>query len=373
MKKLLRLLATVAFVALLSGGYLVVDRWRKNPEQIVPYPYDFQAPSPAMKPDAPILIVGDRMGEYFGRFKEELAAAISQNLDNVIKTQSIAAEGLGLHRTLHQLRSLSQWPQIVIYQGGSEEFAEEKFLPSETRKIAANFRLYQDDRIHTFLILYPWLSRLVYAPMERAHLGAVPKIDRELSEKEYLQRLQTELLLYEEQLGDLVSMARDRNSLLILTTTPINLDVAPKKVCSFASNTEIDKALEDLRKKSGAGDWKGAWKEASRLSLLYSGNAELYYLKGMIGKNLSKGQEAVNSMLEASSYDCAAWRATELQNSIIRKVARAQKVILFDFSRMVEKDWINSTTFLDELRPQNIYYDKAMNQLGSAIRKILKL
>ena len=120
-------------------------------------------------------------------------------------------------------------------------------------------------------------------------------------------------------------------------------------------------------------DWKTAWQKANKFTMQYPGNAMLFHLEGVIGKNMNKLGEAVNSSLQASSYECAAWRATEVQNSIIRKVANSQQVILFDFSRMLEKEWSSNVTFFDVIHPQNIYYDKAMNQLGIAIRKILKL
>lgn len=373
MKKLLSILASIVFLAILSGGYLVFNRWRKNPERIVPYPYDFSHKSPAIKLDAPILVVGDRMGAYFARFKAELAAKISQNLDNVIKIQSIATDGYGLHRTLHQLRSLEQWPQILIYQGGSEEFSESKFEVSEIRKISKNFSLYKDDRLHTAMILYPWLSRIVYTPLKRTQLPEMPVLKTELTEQEYLGRLETEILLYEEQLLELVAMSKDRNSLLILTTTPINLDVTPKSVCSFSTNTEIERAVIELQELVKKQDWKTAWQKATKYTVQYPGNAMLFHLEGVVGKNMNKLGEAVNSMLQSSSYECSSWRVTEVQNSIIRKVATTQQVILFDFSRMIEKEWTSNVTFFDEIHPQNIYYDKAMNQLGIAIRQILKL
>ncbi len=373
MKKILSILGTLSFLAVLTGGYLAFDRWRKNPEQIVPYPYDFVTKAPPIKLDAPILIVGDRMGAYFARFKTELAATISQNLDNVIKIQSLASDGQGIHRTLHQLKSLEQWPQILIYQGGSEEFAEAKFETTEIKKISENFRLYQDDRLHTLMILYPWLSRLVYKPMKRIQLKAEPHLLAELAEKDYLQRLETELLLFEQQLNQLVALSRDRNSLLILTTTPINLDAPPKSICSFSTNIDIEKAVLELKELVKKEDWKTAYQKATKYTMLYPGNAQLFHLEGIVEKNLGKTQEGINSMLQASSYECTSWRATEVQNSIIRKVAASQQVLLFDFSRMVEREWTNNVTFFDEIHPQNIYYDKGMNQLGLVIRKILKL
>ncbi len=373
MKKLLKLLLVVITLAFLSVGYLVGVRWMKNPEQIVPYPYDFAATAISIKLDAPILIIGDRMGAYFGRFKEELAATISQNLDNVIKVQSLAADGYGLHRTLHQLKSIQQWPQIVIYQGGSEEFSERKFEISENRIISKNFDLYRDDRIHTALILYPWLSRLVYTPTKRTHLPAEPILATDIKEREYLARLETELLLFEEQLNQLVAISRDRNALLILTTTPINLDAAPKSVCSFTSNVDLEARTLELKELMKNLNWKRAWQKVSKLTGQYPGNSELFFLQGQIAKNIGKIPEGVNSMLQASSYECASWRMTEVQNSIIRKVANTQQVLLFDFSRMVEKEWATNVTFFDDLHPQNIYYEKGMTQLGLVIKRILKL
>jgi hypothetical protein len=79
------------------------------------------------------------------------------------------------------------------------------------------------------------------------------------------------------------------------------------------------------------------------------------------------------SLLEASAYDCNPWRATELHNSIIRKVAKQHQILLFDFAKVMEDDYGKNTTFFDETHPQNLYYDKGMEQLGLVIKSILKL
>ncbi len=136
---------------------------------------------------------------------------------------------------------------------------------------------------------------------------------------------------------------------------------------------EVEKAVLELKELVKKEDWKSAYQKATKFTVMYPGNADLFHLEGIVEKNLGKVEEGVNSMLSASSYECTSWRATEVQNSIIRKVATAQKVLLFDFSRMVEREWTNNVTFFDELHPQNIYYDKGMGQLGIVIRKILKL
>ena len=122
MKKVISTILVLFGFGMLTVGYLVFQRYQQNPEQIFPYPYKFKAPATPLKLDAPILIVGDRMGAYFAKFSSELSANISVNLSKPIKIQSIASQGRGIHRTLHELKSLVQWPQIVLYQGASEEF-----------------------------------------------------------------------------------------------------------------------------------------------------------------------------------------------------------------------------------------------------------
>ncbi len=349
------------------------DRYRKNPEQVFPYPYEFQAQATTIKLDSPILITGDRMGAYFAKFSTELASAISVNLAKPIKIQSLAKNGHGLHRTLHELRSLVQWPQILIYQGASEEFQELKFKPENANIIKKNFALYKDDRIETALILYPWLSRLVYEPHSRIKLEETPSLLVDVPESDYLARLETELLLFEQQLIQLVNLSKDRNSLLILTTTPLNLDIAPRKVCEFTSTIDMEKDLSDINEELSANNPKAAYARSSKLIELYAGNAQLFFTHGQISYRLGLVDEAKKAMLQATAFDCEPWRATEVYNSIIRKVARNHQVILFDFSKLLENEWNKNTTFFDELYPQNLYYDKGMKQLGLVIKQILKL
>ncbi len=357
---------------LLTGGYFVWERYKQNPQQIVPFPYNFQEAAPATTLDAPILITGDRMGVYFSKFSAVLADTISSNLAKPIKIQSLAKEGYGIHRTLHDLKSLTQWPQILIYQGASEEFYESKFFLSEIKKIRLNFERYSDDRIETFLILYPELSRVVYDPIKRVSLASEPA-QEEVNEDDYLKRLETEILLYEQHLVQLVQLSKDRNTLLIMSTTPINLDEAPKKVCSFTTTTDIEGEILGLRDLLRANDPKTAYTKSSKLIQKYSGNAQLWFIHGQISKRLGMIDEAKNALLQSSAYDCEPWRVTELHNSIIRKVAKEHQILLFDLAKVVEDDFGKNTTFFDEIHPQNLYYDKGMEQLGLVIKSILKL
>lgn len=373
MKKTFKLIFITLVGALATAGFLIYLRYQQNPTQIVPFPYEFTTDAPQVKLDAPILIIGDRMGEYFGKFKEELAAVISANLAKPIKIQSMAKSGHALHRSLHELHSLTQWPQILIYQGGSEEFSESKFDLSEIKKIKTNFSRFSDDRLETLMILYPWLSRLIYEPVRRVKLSEIPERIDKITEKEYLKRLETELLLYEKQLLNLINQSKSRNTLLILSTTPINLDIPPKRVCEFTTSIDIETQILDLKKLLQDRNLKTAYSHSSKLVKQITGNPSIYYIHGQISQQLGLLDESISAFLEAGAYDCDPWRATEIHNSIIRKVAKEQQIILFDFAKMLNNEYTLNTTFLDEIYPQNLYYEKAMEQLGLVIRSILKL
>jgi len=313
------------------------------------------------------------MGEYFARYKTQLAEGISVNLDNQIKIESLAKPGLGIHRTIHHLKSLSKWPQIILYHGGSEEFSELKFNESELKKIQTNFKILKDDRIETLLILFPELSRIFYTPVQKVVLSEAAIIDQLPKEESYLKRLKTELLLYELHLTDLVNQSRDRNSLIILMTTPINLNIGPRSTCSFTSTSELNQEIEKIREEWKFKNPKSAYAKSSKLVEKHMGNANLYFLHGLISKQIGLRDEGLEYLLKASTYDCSPWRATEVQNAIIRKVAEEQKVLLFDFAKLLERDYTEDATFFDEIYPQNLYYEKAIQQLGFVIKSILKL
>ena len=373
MKKVLSTSLILLGVALLTGGFLVFRRYTQNPLQIFPYPYMFTTDAPGISLDAPILIVGDRMGEYFAKFQTEIAETISQDLSKNIRIQSLAREGHALHRTIHELKSLSQWPQIVIYQGASEEYREEKFLPSEISKIVTNFQRYNDDRLQTLLILYPVLSKILYEPIHRVKFTEAVPAPVKLEEKSYLKRLEMENKLFEEQLTQLVIEARNHGSMMILSTSPINFDVQPKLTCSFTMTSEIESGMRDLEGLLKDENYKSAIALSTKLTGQYTGNAKLMWLHGQVNAKLGRLNEAKDAFLKASAFDCEPWRATEIQNAIIRKVAATEQVLLFDFAELVSRGWTDSPRFFDEIYPQNIVYADASKQLGLVIKNILKL
>lgn len=370
-----KLIKTLALVLVLGGGYWFWARLSGNPKGLVPLPYSMPSDSETLVLDAPVVIAGDRTGARLGLFKETLALGLSTGLSKPIKIQSVAKEGEGLHRTLFRLNSLQKWPQVLIYQGGSEEFAETKFLTSQIPNIQKNFVRFNSDRLMTAMMVWPFLARLIYIPISRVQLplspGPAPKTP--LNDVEYQQRLEITYRLFEIELNQLVKLARDHKTLLILTTTPVNLDVTPRRSCENASTATSRKEIKEIRELIRNQDYKAAYARSKVLKDTTVANADVLYLHGQVAHRNGLRTEALDSLRLAAAFDCVGWRANEVTNSIIRKVAREQRVTLFDFADLVEKDWNKNVTFFDDVYPQDLYYEKAMNYMAIVLKRILKL
>lgn len=370
-----KLLGAVILGAFLAAGGWVWQRWSANPETVMPLPYKLARSADTLIIDAPLLIIGDRMGARFALFKDSLSEVLSRGLSKPLKIQSLAEAGFGLHRTLRQLQSLDTWPRVIFYQGGSQEMHENKFLTKEIPKIRRNFFEYADDTKQTAMMLYPALSRLIYLPYVRTILPDSPPLDPVAfkTEREFQARLEITYQLYEMELNRLVDMAREHKALLIFSTVPINIDIPPRKTCDNAASEQITKAVAAIRELVRAHDHKTAYARSKELVSGTIANAEVHYLHGQIARRVGNLAEAMDHLHQAAAYDCRSWRATQVTNNIIRKVATEQRVMLFDFARMVESDWTKNATFFDELNPQNLYYQKAVDALGSVLRRVLKL
>lgn len=372
MKKLLLFLLGAPILALVG---LIGFKFYQNPSMKVPFPYEF---SPEVyndiSVDAPIVIIGDRMGVKLSNFSKLLADTISEDLSNPIKVESIAQKGEGIHRTLEKVKKLKKLPLFLIYIGGGEETFEKKFNTSDIPVILKNFNFYNDDLIQTLLIIYPDLSRLIYEKFERQSLSSqIQKDESNYSAIEHLKRNEIEFSLYQYHLRELLSYAKEHNSAVITISHPINLDIAPKESCPGTINEEGIKELEKVMELVKQKDYKTSYNITSELSKKFQSNARVHYLNGMIAKNLGNIKHARKSLIKSSAFDCKPWRATAVYNGILKKVSRENQIFYYDFNRYLEDKWTQNLTFEDEIYPQNYYIEKMVKTLAGKIRKVLKL
>lgn len=370
-----KIASSVILIIILLGSSYAYLRFSKNRKQVKPYPYIIKDINiPEYDTEAPILIIGDRQGTRLASFSKFLAQMVSLNLSKPIKVASIAEKGEGLHRTLEKIKNLPKFPLIILYLGGNEEFHESVFQTKDINRITANFKKYSDSITRTLLMIFPNISRFVYKPVDYKVLGPVIQKDVNNYTDTTVQKRNIILFeLYKEHLRELFDYAKDHGSYLIAMTQPLNLDSVPRKSCtgSFPKNLN-DKYLEvvSLIKQK---DFKAAYGISKELVIMAPNNAKILYLHGKVAKNLNKINEAIKYLKLSSAYDCNLWRGNIVYNSILRKIANDKETALFDFQKLIESEWTQNITFIDDIYPQSIYFEKLAKGLAARIKKLLRL
>ena len=372
MKKLFKYSFIIAFAC---AAAFISYRYVKNPVSAVPRPYVFKKNIfERNTSNAPILIIGDRLGMRLSNYKKMMIDTISSNLSKKVEIISIATEGEGIHRTLEKIRNIGKLPLITIYIGGSEETFEQRFSTNDINKILFNFNLYNDERIKTLLMIFPVFSKFLYKVIDHQRLGKKIKEDtNNYSDLVTQKRNIIHFKLYDESISALFSYIKEHGSYLIALTQPLNLDIPPKKSCDGSLDELSQEKIVEVTKKIKAKDFKGAYNISKDLILFANTNAKVYYLHGKITKKLGLMKEAKKSLELAIAYDCIQWRGNPIYNKMLRKAARNNDVLVLDFNKLVLKEWGSNTIFSDEIYPQNLYFERVTEALSFRIKKLLKL
>jgi hypothetical protein len=373
---LLKKLLKITFIlSIVSAAAFISYRYIKNPISEVPRPYIFK--DNVYKPNtsnAPILIIGDRLGTRLSKYKKLMADTISTNLSKKVEIISMAMDGEGIHRTLERIKKIGKLPLITIYIGGSEETFEQRFSTKDINKILFNFNLYSDERIKTLLMVFPIFSKFIYKVINHQRLGETIKEDtNKYSDLVIQKRNIIHFKLYDESINDLFSYIKEHGSYLIALTQPLNLDVPPKKSCDGSLDELSREKIIEVTKRIKDKDYKGAYSISKDLILFANTNAKVHYLHGKITKKLGLMKEANNALELAIAYDCVQWRGNPVYNRMLVKAARNNDVLVLDFNKLVLKEWGYNTIFSDEIYPQNLYFERVTEALSFRIKKLLKL
>ncbi len=352
---------------------------RNAPIQIIPYPYLISI-SPAedlhAAEDANILLVGDRLGVSFNRFTAELIQELSSNIKTPLKLHSWAFEGEGLHRTLARLKQLSKWPKVVIYLGGSEEGFESKFNIKEYSKIMLNFKMFANPKMATLIMTFPFASKVLYTTPEHVLLNDT-KVKREevnfQQGHEELEFFKLSFKLYESELRELHTLAREHESSLVVITAPINLEVAPKKVCSDMITTTTMTEEVKIQELFEQGDFKTAYNVLMPIVEAIPGNANLEFMLGRAARESGQLALAKEAFYKGVAFDCELWRAHPVLNQLNRNLAQEYGQTLIDFDLLVNGQFGKDTLFLNDSYPQDVYFKLVSNFLKEKLKKIFNL
>ncbi len=365
----------------LGAFILLVTHYLDNyshPETLIPYPYkvsyglplDYQQIS-----DSNVLIVGDRMGKYFAKFKDLFLSEGSKNLTTTLKLYDWSEDNEPIYRTIAKLKALKKLPPIVIYHGASTELYETHFNVSDNKIIKDNFEIYKDPVLVSAMMALPFLSRLLYSRPQIITIdGNSPaKESDEIFASAKMQiNMELKYKLYETEVEQLIKLVQKRKSHPILVTTPINYLEPAKSTCANATTPSVESKLDEIEQLFSNGDYKTAFVEADELSKVAVGNSKVLFWLGKLFKYTGNNRAALKTLKTSAALDCSSWRGSPIFNAIISKKTKSLGAKLLDFDSIVYQQYWNEDLFLDSIYPNNQYYEQASEIMSKYINELVQ-
>ena len=357
-------------------GLKVYKKYEKNPVNITPYPFhiveDYKKQIPIVE-RASVVIVGDQMGHNLNTYLPSLIKDISSNLAEVIKVFNWSRKNEGMHRTLSKIKSLKNLPEIIIYHGGSEEFFEKTFFIKDKETILANFKKHSDEKILSLIMAFPTLSKFIYEPVTTIELDQWNKDNDELEGQDKLSKMEMTYKFFRYQLWDMVNYIKEKNSTLILLTTPINLKIPPKKVCKGTTNALLNLELDKIEKEIKNEKFNIAFQKLELLKKKVLGNSKVLYFSGISTEKLGFPKTAEKILQKSAVFDCGTWRGNKIFNNIIREASTKHDLFLIDFDKIVNSQFGKGPLFIGDTYPQTFFYKKVLEEIKQIINQTLEI
>lgn len=374
-----KILLIVVFLLLAAGGYLYRSYSAKR-ALITPFPYSFNTNAHnALEKEIPlassakILIVGDRMGENLSVYTPGIIDELAKSFKAPPQIYNWSRPHEGLHRTLFKLKSLKKLPSIIIYHGASSELFEKTFSVKDYGAINKNFAAYDDEKMISLIITFPWLSKIIYRPMDYYELGAIKEYQNRLPGPQKMQEKEISFKLFDYELREMIDLVKDKKSNLILITTPLNLEIHPLETCSQSTSNTVIELQQELEEMIKQGNFKSAYPKILELANETYGNAKSFYLLGKASMGMGDLPQARQALQRASVFDCANWRGNAVYNAIMKNQATKRQVMLIDFDQSMAGALSQDGLFSDDLFPQNVFYQNMIAELLENLKKILSV
>jgi len=374
-----KILLFFTFIILLASGYFI---WGLSSKKVLITPYPFTFNDSVKKglsgelnsaQGAKILIVGDRMAEALNSYTPGLSSELLKNFKNAPQIYNWAKPHEGLHRTLNKLKSLKVFPPIIVYHGASSELYEQIFSIEDKEAILKNFSIFDDENIISLIITFPVLSKYFYKKIKYYDLGSIKEYSNQNSGLDKLSEKEVSFKLFEYELRELIDLVKVNKSNLIIITTPINLEIAPKEVCAQSTTNTIVEVQQEIEGLIKEGNYKLAYSKALELSEETNSNAKSFYLLGLASLGNGDLKSAKNALSKAAVFDCNNWRGNAVYNAILKKMAQERQISLIDFDQYLSSALSKEGLFIDDIFPQNVYYQTMMTDLKEALKNILRI
>ncbi len=376
----------VIFTFLLLAGASAYIYWTYSTKRtlITPYPYTFSSryDQEFMKNHASeikeaensmILIVGDRMGLSLNPYLKNLQQEFEGKLKTLPSIYNWSSENEGVFRTLYKLKKLKRMPSIIIYFGASSELFEQKFDVTDKKAILSNFKTFDDEKLISLIITFPWLSKIFYKDLKYFSMQKFSPYKNNLPAQQKLEEKEVSFKIFEYEIKEMIDLVKDKNSTLVFVTTPLNLEVEPKEVCSHSTFTDIVTVQQEIAGEIKEGFFKSAFPKALELSRVSVSNANSFYLLGKSALGLGDIKVAREALLNATVYDCNTWRGNAVYNAIIKQKASKNLVQVIDFDQYMTSQLSKEGLFFDDIFPQPLFYQNMVKELGVGLKKILNV
>ncbi len=372
-----KIFIALAVLFVISGVYLL---WRFQDARtlITPYPYSFTeqasksiAAELNTAEEAKVLIVGDRMGKALDPYIPSINQELSNTFKTAPKIYNWSAPNEGLHRTIFKLKSLKKLPPVIVYHGSSTELNERIFAIEDKAAIFKNFNHYDNEKMISLIITFPWISRILYTKMNYFELGKYQEYVNRLNSTQRIDEAEISFKIYQYQFLELIEYIKEQKSSLVIITTPLNLETRPKEICSHATSNQVVEVQQEIENLIKEGNFKEAYPKAFELADVTPGNALSFHLLGQSALRLGKTVEAKQALLKSTVFDCSHWRGNAVYNAIMRNLGGKNLNTIIDFDQYMAASINKDGLFIDEIYPQTIFYQTIAHDLVEAIKILL--
>ncbi len=363
----------ITIIVLISG--MAIYKYQTTPEKIRPVPFsipDNLYLQNEVAEQSDILIIGDDFAIDFNDQVEKLIENLSKGLKKPISIYNYASQNEAIYRTIEKVKSLKSLPSIIIYMGGTSEFAEDIY-PKNINNFWMNFKRYQNDYLNTLIMISPSLSRLIYQRDKKQELTneiAPFKYEGDL----WYQRVsEATYYIYQDYLRDLIDLIQERKSLPVIVTPSVNLLAQVKRACDNSIIDNITITQNEIKVLMDENKFKDAYGKIVALDKTAIGNARTKFLRGKVEFELGKFKDAKESLTFSKALECSPPKSSVIINSIQKKMALEKNIDIIKFDELINDNFGKDVLFIDEEKPQFIYWEKLLSRLTKKLQGLLDL
>lgn len=326
---------------------------------------------------AQILLIGDQHALQLKSYLESPDGPLlktAEQLKTPLKLAVLSGENLGLHRINALLKKIPKLPSLIIYHGSSSEFYEKKINYSDFKKYQHNHHLFQNANIATLVLAFPQLGRFIYRPLDYVIMKEITaKNSQDFPPESQMDLIELNQILFRYELEALNQYIRSSSSNLIAVTTPTSLELAPGQVCPLATSDTTIEFQNEQQHQINEGRYKEAYQALLKLSEEVPGNAQTYYLMGKAAVQIGLFEEAREAYIKANAFDCAPVGNSVLINQTIRQWAQINSFQVIDFDQDLSRKIGHGEIFINNIYPQDYYYQQMLGPLTQAILRHFRI